>query len=314
MIKKITIKNYQSHKRTTLHLHKGINGIIGRPNSGKTAIIRSLILAKDNRPTGFAYHNNYTKDPKTEVHIKVDNAPLIKFVKTKSKAVYHYGKNIFEKFGKDIPDKVKAGLNLDDINFGLQLGLPFLILSSPSEIARQINDVTESEVISKCIKITNERLNKLKSRKKSLKYDIKDSRSKLLKYKNLNKIEKILKRTRYLDDKIDHLEQSIEDIEDTVEFIDRAEKAIKNQEKPLQAMKLIRKAELIQLKMEKLASQMTLLEKIKHLKGSLKSAIKHKDTLIKEYIKELRENKKCPTCYSPIKLKTVAVIKRELNR
>jgi AAA15 family ATPase/GTPase len=76
LIEKIVIKNFQSHNRTVLKLHEGINGIIGRPNSGKTAIIRAILLLKNNRPSGFAYHNKLVTSLKTEVHIKPNNSPL----------------------------------------------------------------------------------------------------------------------------------------------------------------------------------------------------------------------------------------------
>ena len=42
MIKSLHIQNFQSHKKTTLKFHKGINVVIGQSDSGKSAIIRAL--------------------------------------------------------------------------------------------------------------------------------------------------------------------------------------------------------------------------------------------------------------------------------
>jgi exonuclease SbcC len=313
MFKKIVIKNFQSHKRTVLRLSKGINGIIGLPNSGKTAIIRAILLAKNNRPRGFAYHNNFIDSPITEVHIKPDNEPLIKFIKTKSKTKFYYGNKSF-KTGTNVPDKIAEGLNLRDINFGLQLGLPFLILSSPSEIARQINKVTESEVVNKCIKETNDRLNKLKSKRKSLKINIDDYKSKLTAFKNLDRVKPLIDKGFEYDKKIEGTYLKIDELEHIKLFITKAQNAIVNQKKPLQALDLINDAESIQKEMEKLASQMIILENIKRLKISLKSAIKEKIKIIDDYTNELKRSKLCPTCYEPIKLRTIKNIKMELDR
>jgi len=314
MINKIILKNFRSHKKTILNLCEGINGIIGLPGSGKTNIIRSIELVKDNRPTGFAYHNNITKDPSTEVAIKPDNVPMIRFIKVGSKAKYKYGKTKFEGIGtKPPPTEIQEGLNLNDINFGLQLGMPFLILSSPPEIAREINKVSESEVINKCIKKTNEILNKLKNKKKSLEFDIEKTELKLKPYNKLHKVKPLLDKAKEYDKKIEVLEQKREEIEETVEFIKKARKAIKNQEKPLKAIKYINEAESLQFKMEKLASQMILIEKIKMLQNSLNAAVREKEKLVNEYINNLKQNKRCPTCFSRIKKSTIANIRKELT-
>jgi len=313
MFDKIVLKYFQSHKKTVLRLHPGINGIIGRPNSGKTAIIRAILLLKNNRPTGFAYHNNLTKNPKTEVHVKPSNSPLLKLIRTKSKALFYYGKKSF-KTGRYVPDEITNALNLEDINFGLQLGLPFLILSPPSEIAREINKVTESEVINKCIKITNEKLNKLKSKRKSLQSSIDETQKKLIPYKRLYKVKPILERAIKYDKQILKREEKIEELLGISNFINKAQKAINNQEKPLQAKGLIEQAESLQYDMENLASQMTLLENIKMLKQSLQHAVEEKHELIDNYTDELKKSKRCPTCFQPIKNNTIEDIWKELNR
>ena len=39
MIKSIQLKNFQSHRDTTLRLSPGVNVIVGDPQNGKTAIL-----------------------------------------------------------------------------------------------------------------------------------------------------------------------------------------------------------------------------------------------------------------------------------
>ena len=52
MITKISIKNIQSHKNSTLELSPGINAIVGSSNNGKSAILRAFYWARYNRPLG----------------------------------------------------------------------------------------------------------------------------------------------------------------------------------------------------------------------------------------------------------------------
>lgn len=314
MIDYIKLKNFRSHKRTTLKLHPGINGVVGLPSSGKTNIIRGVLLLKNNRPSGFKYHNKDTKNPETEVIIKPDNSPILKLTKTKSKTIYQCGKEELQKVGKSIPDEVTNNLNLEDINFGLQLGLPYLILSSPPDIARAINKVTESDTISRCIIITNQLLNKLKATKKSLLLDIHNLKEKLLPLKKLDRVKPILDKAFRYHNKVEENQEKIEELKDIQSSIAEAQEAIDNQRNPLRAKVLIKKAELIESKMLGIATQLTLLENIKVLRLSLNSAIIERDKLISNYINELRTSRTCPICYSTINSKTIRSIKKEFKK
>lgn len=308
MINKLVVKYFQSHKKTVLRFSPGVNGIIGKPNSGKTALIRAILLLKNNRPSGYDFHNDSTTKP-VEVHIKPDNQPLLKFKKKESKASYSIGKTKFKSVGQKVPEEITHALNLSDINFGLQLGFPFLILSTPPEIARVINKATESEVITKCIKETNERLSKLKSKKKSLESTIDDNESILIPYKKLDDIKPILDKATRIDEKVEAKLNSIEKILEIKQRMTQAETAIKSESRALKAKKLVKQSEKIFSQMETIAVQITLLYKIEQLNDSLNISYKQRSQHIDQYTKELKRSKVCPTCYSPINKRTINFIK-----
>ena len=48
MIKSVSIQNFEAHEDTTVHFGEGMNSIVGLSNSGKSAIIRALMVVVDN--------------------------------------------------------------------------------------------------------------------------------------------------------------------------------------------------------------------------------------------------------------------------
>ena len=48
MIKKIRIRNFESHEDTTINFQEGFNLIVGKSNSGKSSIIRALNVVVNN--------------------------------------------------------------------------------------------------------------------------------------------------------------------------------------------------------------------------------------------------------------------------
>ena len=152
MIKSLHIQNFQSHRDTVIELSPGMNVIVGDPQSGKTAILRSLNLLRTNRPSGFRYHSHFAKADETSVGIEVEEGAIL-FSKNESGASYLVTKGEqnqeFKKIGVSVPDMVGDILNLQDLNVQSQLDAPFLIGDNPADIAREINRVTKIDLIDK---------------------------------------------------------------------------------------------------------------------------------------------------------------------
>ena len=151
MIQELKVKNYQSHKETSLTLHSGVNVIVGNPQNGKSALLRSLVWLKDNRPLGFRFNSWFSGNEPTEVEVRVDNISIVK-KKTKSKTTYKIAeKDLDYKEGKGTPDEIVKLLNLSELNVQDQLHPFFLILDSPPEIARTFNRITKVEKADKWV-------------------------------------------------------------------------------------------------------------------------------------------------------------------
>ena len=145
MIKIIHIQNFQSHKDTLLELDPGVNIIVGSSDSGKTAIIRALRWLVWNRPGGDTFRSSWGGD--TAVEVEVDNV-LVRRGRTKILNYYQCNEQEpFFAFGTDVPDEVKKILNFNEINLQSQFDQPFLLTSSPGEVATHFNRIAHIDKI-----------------------------------------------------------------------------------------------------------------------------------------------------------------------
>lgn len=155
MISKLQITNFQSHRDTTLRFGNGVNVILGVSQHGKTAILRALRLLTDNRPMGASYYSDFAPDKGiTDVTLILDDGTEVGITKEikrngteKSVVESAYSVNNLEFAGNrdQVPDQVKAALNMTSLNVQRQFDAPFLIASTPGEIARTINRITKLE-------------------------------------------------------------------------------------------------------------------------------------------------------------------------
>jgi len=144
MIQSLEIHNYQSHKHSKLEFADGVNVIVGGSDTGKTSIIRALRWLIWNRPTGDAFRSTWGGS--TSVDIIMDNQNIVR-VKDQTGSEYALGKNIFKAFGTEVPQEILKVLNVNEINLQQQLDRPFLLDSSPGEVAQHFNRVAHLDQI-----------------------------------------------------------------------------------------------------------------------------------------------------------------------
>jgi DNA repair protein SbcC/Rad50 len=139
MITKVCIKNFQSHQDSVMEFHPGVNTLVGSSDSGKSAIFRAIGWVVTNRPLGSAFCRWGTK--KTQVDLTIDDE--IEIGRTKSKSENNY---LFQDrellAGTEVPEDIQRVLKIDPIiNFQHQISAPFLLSSSPGEVAAFFNDI-----------------------------------------------------------------------------------------------------------------------------------------------------------------------------
>lgn len=153
MITSISIKNFQSHNNTKLELVNGINTIIGASNRGKSAVMRALYWAINNKPTGDSFISHWAKDEKGKI-IKPCSVTITKDTeKIKRKRDNDFNGYILDNGEKlkalkgEVPEQINSFFNLGEVNIQKQMDSPFLISNSAGEVARFFNKVIKLDDI-----------------------------------------------------------------------------------------------------------------------------------------------------------------------
>lgn len=160
MIEKLTLENFQSHKYTELEFAPGLNAIIGQSDTGKSAILRALRWVITNRPSGEAYRSYWGGD--TEVIIQLDNSSIMRY-KSASGNGYKLNGSVFQAIGTTVPDEIASALAIDEVNFQQQLDRPFLLDSSPGEVAQHFNRVAGLDKIDSAVQTVQSKIRQINS-------------------------------------------------------------------------------------------------------------------------------------------------------
>lgn len=178
MITKITLKNWQRHKSLELELGS-VTTIIGPTNAGKSAILRALAwLAVGNVP-GFV-----PKAKKMVRHGAKRTTVTLEFGKSKisrskgDKNFYHVNGTRLTAFGQKVPDEVSKLLNVNELNFQKQVGMPFWFSESPGQLSKQMNEIVDLSVIDETLKNLGKMISKSKSKHEVVSEELKTTREK----------------------------------------------------------------------------------------------------------------------------------------
>lgn len=189
MINSVTISNFQSHKKTKIKFHKGINMIVGSSDSGKSSIIRALNWVMYNKPSGEAFRSNWGGD--TKIILKLSEKVTIKRHKGKPINIYQMyptGKedkraaNTFSSFGQDVPEEIKNTLNFSSLNIASQFDSPFLLAMSGGEVARYLNKIVNLDKIDSALFNINSTLRQENSELKNKSDQLKEAELNILNF------------------------------------------------------------------------------------------------------------------------------------
>jgi chromosome segregation ATPase len=159
MIKSVTIKNYQGHKKTELEFHSNVNAIIGASDKGKSSIFRSLRWAIENKRSS-NFRSNWGGD--TIVKLVTDEG-VVERIKTDKDNMYKLSDIEYKAIGQDVPNDVKDILNFKDLNIQGQHNNHFLLSETSGEVARYFNKIADLEIIDRSLKNVDSKHRKVKS-------------------------------------------------------------------------------------------------------------------------------------------------------
>lgn len=219
MISCLKIKNFKSHRDTTIRFTSGFNAIVGSPQSGKTNIVRSLMLLSKNRPLGAGFLPDFMPDGcMTMVEVGTTEGSVSRVEKDLS--VDKDGEPCVEatRFSVDggepfsrLPDVLQSALNLSDINVQKQMDSPFLAVSTGGEVARYINKITKLDKSTEWISEASKMVRGYDASIKDLSSSIKGTKEQLSSFEGIDEAVGIMAQideleaqelecTRYLDE------------------------------------------------------------------------------------------------------------------
>ena len=148
MIKSLLIENFQSHERSELQFHPGLNVIIGLTDSGKSGIIRSIRWISKNKPSGNSIRSNWGGE--THGELETENGKVTRIKDKEDIYLLHIqGQSplTFKASGSNVPEEIIAFLHFDDLNTQFQLEGSFLLSKSSGEVAQHFNKVASLDLI-----------------------------------------------------------------------------------------------------------------------------------------------------------------------
>lgn len=149
MIKWLKLQNFQKHKKLLIKFSPTITSIVGPTDSGKSSIVRALRYLTFNTPTGDAFVREGSKG--TTVSVATSDGEV---TRRRGRGVNHYevnGKRL-EAPGRGMTiDAVTDTLKLDDLNFQYQHDSPLWISESPGQIAKNLNEIVNLDLIDRVL-------------------------------------------------------------------------------------------------------------------------------------------------------------------
>lgn len=298
MIKSIKLKNFQSHKSTTLKLDKGINVIVGSSDSGKSSIRRAIQWVRKNRPTGTSMINH--KGGTCTVRLSMLDGVAVKRIRGRTSNCYRLNGQKLMAMGTGSPEPVQKVLALDEINFQTQTDPPFMISESPIEVARMINraadlwkiDTTQQNMAGRKREVEAE-VKEIEHQLDQLHFELKPLKILKQQRKDFQKIEAKETKLRSILNQVESLTAGIELLEQLTTKIQIKQKVFKQKEEVIRHLSELANAE------EKTARRFGSMKYVVQDLIKLKEEIEEKEQLLKELQKKTKI-KLCPTCGKPL--------------
>lgn len=224
MIQQIEIKNFQSHKQTVLNLSAGVNLIIGKSDSGKTAILRALNWLINNKPAGDSFRSSWGGT--TQVDIVTAEDDMIQRIKSDKESIYAAGEDTFKAFGQGVPDEISKLLNISSLNIQYQMDSPFLLSESSGEVARYFNRIVNLEAIDESLKKAHSKLTSTGQEITFNEKELEKEQQKFDSYEWVLKAEKEFDPLYDQSKKVEEIKEVYEELQNCISIITNAQKSL----------------------------------------------------------------------------------------
>lgn len=300
MIKKLRIKNFQKHHKLDIEFSDKVTTIVGKSDTGKSSVLRSLLWLIANKPKGDSFIQVGEKS--AAVRIETDGH-LITRRKGKSNTYEIDGEELHA-FGSDVPQKIQDVLKMGDINFQGQHDAPFWLSDSAGQVSRNLNHIVDLGIIDRSFSNVSKKLRKAKTETEIIQKRIDQSTEEknnlewtVRASKDFTDIKSSSDKIEELDSKIDELENTISEIESYQEDLDESLEIQESHQAMIGSVDSISesrdKIEQLQYSIEDLES---ILNDIKETKKTKSDITKR----IKELNQQIKSVEVCELCQRPL--------------
>jgi len=268
MITNLIIKDYESHKDTSLEFPPGLTVFIGESDKGKSGTFRAFNWLRTNKPGGNSMFPLYWDSKTTDVIVETEEGFRIRRSKGKSINSYETIDNVGEEWesnaGTSVPTEVSDLLLMeDDIYFQSQIDRPFLMFETPGERGRILNKIAGLDKIDSCIKNASQDVRRIKTKRGNIKYEIQQIEEELLLFNDLPEINDLLIQAEILDKKIIQQSKLLSTVES---LLPKKKKLQLVLEKETILEEISKKVSILASKLEKVETYKRVLGKVRALK------------------------------------------------
>lgn len=161
MLEKLTLRNFQIHKKLVVEFDPAVTVIQGETNCGKSSIIRALQWVMLNGISGDAFINHDADAAK--VILEADGETITR-IRSKSNNSYRLNDQEYKSFGQAVPTPIADVLKVSDVNFQGQHDRPWWFSDSAGEVSRKINQIINLKSIDDTLSYLNSDLRKCRER------------------------------------------------------------------------------------------------------------------------------------------------------
>ena len=192
MIQKLTLKNFEAHKDTTIDFEQGVTIIKGNSNAGKSSLFRALRFVLMNEPGGEDFIN-FTEN-ETEVTLQYkDHIVTRAKARNNKRNEYILDGKVLKAFGQGVPEEVKQIFGLSEINYEWQFDKrPFLLAETGGYIAGKLNEIVNLDLIDISLKNIEQKRRAVNKDIENVNKQLEDILPQIDGYKWIDKAEKEL--------------------------------------------------------------------------------------------------------------------------
>jgi len=222
MIKKLHIRNFQSHKDSRLIFSDGVNVIVGNSDSGKSAILRALNWVITNRPSGDSYISNWGGP--TYVIVETEEGTVIRERGKKNR--YIIDGIVDSAMGQSVPEPASKILNINSTNMQKQFDAPFLLSMTPGERGRFVNELINLDIIDRGTSNVKKQIRVVDSQIKQFNEQLQSIENQLESFLELNDIEEKVKKLKILQKEFEHITIEADQLYTVIDEIKKYESSL----------------------------------------------------------------------------------------